>query len=262
MRVGISTATFFLKELTEDSFSVIQHCGANLCEVFLTTYSEYEPSFISLLNERRGDVEVYSIHSLNTQFEPQLFNGAERTRRDAEAMFEKVLLAGKALGAKVYTFHGLSRLKRNAYFDPVAVGKRLEELAKIAEKYDICLCLENVHWATFNSPAFFKEAKKYCPSAGSVLDIKQAWQSGYSWREYLDVMGDTLKNVHLSDVAGGNITMVGKGDFPFEELIDRLENMGYQGPLMIEQYAKNYDSYDEVAWSVKYLENLLRRQQK
>lgn len=260
MKIGISTATFFLKLLTEDSFSVIQRCGGECCEVFLTTFSEYEPSFVRLLNERRQGLEVYSIHALNTQFEPQLFNGALRTRQDAEAVFTKVLEAGEALGAKVYTFHGVSRLKRNAYVDPVATGKRLEELANIALRYNIRLCLESVHWAMFNSPDFFRQARQYCPHLGTVLDIKQARQSGYDWREYLDAMGDSLSNVHVSDVAeDDSIAMVGKGVFPFEELIDRLDGMGYTGPLMIEQYAKNYADYDEVADSVKYLK--LRRHQ-
>lgn len=81
MKVGISTATFFSKVLTEDSFSVIQRCGGECAEVFLTTRYEYEPSFGDLLAERKGDLEIYSVHALNTQFEPELFNSAERTRR-------------------------------------------------------------------------------------------------------------------------------------------------------------------------------------
>ena len=258
MEVGISTATFFLKELTENTFSVIQRCGGQTCEVFLTTYSEYEPPFVDMLNERRGDLSVYSVHSLNTQFEPQLFNLAPRTRSDAEAMFRKVLAAGERLGAKVYTFHGLSRLKKGAYFDPEVVGRRMRELGGIAKEYGITLCLENVHWATFNTPDFYREMKKYSEGCGCVLDIKQARQSGYDWREYLDVMGDTLRNVHLSDVdKDGNIAMVGKGVFPFDELIKRLADIEYKGPLIIEQYAKNYDGYEEVAQSVEYLKNLI-----
>lgn len=258
MDVGISTATFFLKELTEDAFSVIQRCGADVCEVFLTTYLEYEPEFANFLCERKGDISVYSVHSLNTQFEPQLFNLAPRTRADAEKLFRKVLATGQKLQAKVYTFHGLSRLKRNTFFDPAEVGKRMRELGDIALEYGITLCLENVHWATFNSPDFYAEMKKYSKNCGCVLDIKQARQSGYDWREYLNVMGDTLKNVHLSDVdENGNIAMVGKGVFPFDELVSRLDDVGYTGPLIIEQYAKNYDRYDEVAQSVKYLKNLV-----
>ena len=69
-------------------------------------------------------------------------------------------------------------------------------------------------------------------------------------------MGDTLKNVHLSDMdKDGNIVMAGKGVFPFDKLITRLNDVGYKGPLMLEQYAKNYDDYREVEQSVKYLKN-------
>ncbi len=258
MKVGISTATFFLKELTEDTFSVIRGCGGDVCEVFLTTYSEYEPEFVDLLLSRLQGLEVYSVHSLNTQFEPQLFNAALRTRTDAEKIYRKVLEAGRRLGAKVYTFHGIPRLKKNAVVDPVSSGKRLEQLGKIAQEYGITLCLENVHWAMFNSPAFFEEAKRHCPHVGAVLDVKQARQSGFDWRDYLAAMGDRLKNVHLSDVDDkGEISMVGKGVFPFGELISRLEDGGYDGPLLIEQYAKNYTDYAEVAESVQYLKNLL-----
>ena len=92
---------------------------------------------------------------------------------------------------------------------------------------------------------------------GSVLDIKQARLSGYDWREYIDVMGGTLTNVHVSDVKDGKIVMVGKGEFPFKELVARLKDVGYDGPLIIEQYAGNYDSIDEVKESVEYLKNIL-----
>ncbi|MBO4554898.1 MAG: sugar phosphate isomerase/epimerase [Clostridia bacterium] len=257
MKVGISTATFFLKELTENCFSVIRLCEGECCEVFLTTFCEYEEDFGLLLKDRLNGLEVYSVHSLNTNFEPQLFNPAPRTRADAEKIFRKVCRVGQILGAKVYTFHGQPRLKKNAYFDPVVVGKRMFELGEIAKEYGITLCLENVHWAVFNEPAFFAECKKYCPNCGVVLDIKQAWQSGYDWREYLDVMGDMLKNVHLSDHKDGKICMVGDGEFPFEELVERLNKMNYQGPLLIEQYAKDYDDYSQVKKSVEYLKTII-----
>ena len=257
MKVGISTATFFTKELTENSFSVIQRCGGDTAEVFLTTFCEYESEFGRLLAERKGSLDIYSVHALNTEFEPQLFNIAPRTYEDAEKIFRKVLTVGNIIGAKAYTFHGQPRLKRNQDFDPVFVGKRLAKLGDIASEYGIKLCLENVHWATFNTPDFYEKMRSYAPNVGTVLDVKQARQSGYDWREYLAVMGNSIKNVHLSDVKDGEITMVGKGEFPFDELIARLKDGGYDGPLIIEQYAKNYDSYDEVAESVKYLKNLL-----
>ena len=58
MKVGISTATFFTKVLTEDSFSVIKRLGADTCEVFLTTFYEYKDAFAQLLKERKGDFDA------------------------------------------------------------------------------------------------------------------------------------------------------------------------------------------------------------
>lgn len=258
MKVGISTATFFSKVLTEDSFSVIQRCGGECAEVFLTTRYEYEPAFADLLAERTGGLEIFSVHALNTQFEPELFNAVPRTRRDAEELYRKVLDVGRKLGAKCYTFHGRMRLKRNMVISPEAAGRRMKELGDIALDYGVKLCFENVHWAMFNSPEFFVEAKEFCPNVGAVLDIKQARQSGRDWREYISVMGDRLMNVHLSDCdENGAIKLIGRGCFPFEELARTLKDGGYDGPLMIEQYADNYGDVSEVADAVRYLKHIV-----
>jgi len=260
MKIGISTATFFQKELTEDCFSVIKNCKGECCEVFLTTFSEYESPFPELFRQRadENDISVYSVHALNTTFEPQLFNLATRTRDDAEKTFINVCKAGKTLGAKVYTFHGSTRVKKTSKIDPVYFGKRMKELGDIALSYGITLCLENVHWAAGNSPEFFKEMLPYCENIGTVLDIKQAQQSFRGIDEYLDVMGDRLKNVHISDMdENGNVVMVGKGQFDFTNLILDLKKRGYDGPLMVEQYCKNYEKYEEVEASVKYMKQIL-----
>lgn len=134
----------------------------------------------------------------------------------------------------------------------------MKELGEIAEEYGVQLCFENVHWAMFNSPEFFAEAKEYCPNVGAVLDVKQARQSGRDWREYVDCMGDRLRNVHLSDVdAEGRITLVGKGCFPFGELVGKLKETGYDGPLLIEQYAGDYGDFSEIAGAVDYLKKIV-----
>lgn len=261
MKVGISTATFFSKLLTEDSFSVIQQCGGECAEVFLSTFFEYEPSFGELLKERQNGLEVYSVHSLNTQFEPQLFNSAKRTRDDAEAMYRKVLSVGRQLGAKCYTFHGQARLKKTTVLDPVKIGMRMRELGDMALDYGITLCFENVHWAAFSTPDFFAEVKQYAPNIGATLDIKQAWQSGCDWKDYVDKIGDRLRNVHVCDHAdlspSGKTCVVGKGNFPFEEFCGYLIDRDYSGPIIIEQYAKDYDTFSEVADGVKYLKKLI-----
>ena len=115
MEIAISTATFFGKSYTEDSLDLIKSLGLKTVEVFLTTFREYEPVFGDLLASRKGDLNVHSVHSLNLHYEPELFNNAERTREDAEAILNKVMSNGAKLGAKYYTFHGIARLKKRPY---------------------------------------------------------------------------------------------------------------------------------------------------
>lgn len=70
MRLGISTATYFSKLVTEESFGQIEKLGLKTCEVFLTTFYEYTPQFGGLLAEKSKGLDIYSVHALTNQFEP------------------------------------------------------------------------------------------------------------------------------------------------------------------------------------------------
>lgn len=77
MEIGISTASYFNKLQIEDAVLDIGAHGVRLCELFLNTFSEYEPEFVDLLAERleRANVQVFSVHPMSMQYEPQLFSG-------------------------------------------------------------------------------------------------------------------------------------------------------------------------------------------
>lgn len=255
-KVGISTATFFTKSLTEDSFRLIKSLGGECAEIFLTTHYEYAQDFGKLMVERlQGlDLEIYSVHALNTQFEPQLFNSMERTVNDALIPFRNVLSRARDVGAHAYTFHGQSRLKKSTNLNLERIGKRLEQLNEEANEYGVKIGLENVHWAVFNQPEVFETIKANAPTLGTVLDIKQAWRSERDWREYIDIMGDRLINVHLCDHdENGKTCTIGKGVVDFKAIISYLKEKGYNGPFMIEQYASDYSSYDEIGEAVDFL---------
>lgn len=256
MEIGISTASFFPNEFTENTFKVIDNLGIRLCEVFLTTFREYEEEFVKELQRRKGNINVHSLHTLNVQFEPELFNLAPRTREDSEVFFKKIAVAAAILNAKYYTFHGLTIMKRTPYkIDFRRIGGRLDELDNMLSDLSGCcrLAYENVHWTCFNTPQYFTEMKQYS-SVHTCLDIKQAMQSGYSMYEYIDEMGERLANVHVCDYdENGGLAVPGKGTVDFVELFDYLLDAGYTGPVIMELYAGNYKSYDEVAKGYEYL---------
>lgn len=262
MEIGISTASFFGKALTEDAFEIIEKMGIRVCEVFLTTFREYLPEFGQLLKSRKGDIEVYSIHTLNQQFEPELFNPVARTKEDSEFFMKQAAAVAGILHAKYYTFHGPARLKRKPYvFDYKRLGARADEIDLLLQQYgNGCrLAYENVHWTYFSTPDFFTNLKENS-RISACLDIKQAMQAGVSVYEYIDCMGDRLVNVHLCDYdSSGKLCVPGKGGFDFISLFSYLMEKGYDGPLMMELYAGDYSDYGEVERGYQYLQNCLSK---
>lgn len=263
MEIGLSTASLFSRELTENTFRILNSLKIPLCEVFLSTLSEYEPEFIKILCENKKDVKIYSIHTLTQQYEPELFNIMPRTRHDCEKIFLKTCVAAKRLGAKYYVFHGPAKFKKIPYvFNYPELGKRIEELRAIMKNVtdgQTEICYENVHWAYFNEPEYFNQLKPYT-EVKACLDIKQAKLSGYSAWEYISVMGNRLTNIHLCDYnEQGKTTLPGKGIFNFEQLFSALIENHYSGAAMIEVYASDYNGYDEIARCYDYLNECLYR---
>lgn len=262
MKIGISTATFFSKLLTEDSFAEIKELGFDCIEVFLTTFREYEEEFIKLLKEKQNGIQVFSVHTLNQQFEPELFNSVARTREDAFYFLRKIARAAQILDAKYYTFHGPARLKRTPYtFDFAKLGATVETINSVLSEYSpsLELAYENVHWTFFSEPDFFTNLKKYT-TVKTCLDIKQAMQSKIPVKEYIDAMGETIVNIHLCDYfENGKLTLPGKGIFNFTELFKRLKDVGYDGPAMLELYAGDYTNFKEIKDSYDYLNDCLNK---
>lgn len=259
MEIGVSTATFFGKELTEKSIELINKLDFKVCEIFLTTFSEFEEPFIKKLAQIKGDLRVHSVHSLTSVFEPLLYNYADRTREDAEVYYKKILRAGEMLNAKFYTFHGPSNLKKTKLsLNYERLGIRTKELTEIAKPYGVELSYENVHWAYYSEVGYFNKILQYAPSIKATLDIKQAMQANVDYRLLLNEMGDKLSTVHICDYDNdGNLKVPYQGVFDFYELFSNLSDRGYDGPILIELYARDYESYDEISKAYDKLNDTL-----
>ena len=262
MQIGISTASLFDRLDNEHALPYLSSQGIPCAEVFLTSFSEYSKEFGELLAKGKGQVRVHSVHDLNTQFEPQLFNTNQRVKKDAFDWLEKVMQAGVALGAKYYTFHGIARVKRSSHsgkndnFPYIQQG--FWEIYEFCQKFGIKLCLENVEWASYNRVGVFSKIRERVPEIGGVLDIKQARISGYDYRDYLTEMGQNLTHVHISDIdENGKICLPCKGVFDFDELVCRLADIGFNGPLIIEVYKDSYKHANELKPSFETMSELL-----
>ncbi len=262
MEIGVSTASLFMRRNNVEALRLFQSLGVSCAEVFLTTYRQYTAEYGRLLLQEKGNIRINSVHDLTSQFEPQLFSNHEEVLADAYQMLAGVLEVANLLGAPYYSFHGMTRAKRaerifeNDNF--VNMAKHLERVAAFCQERGVTLCLENVEWSTYNRPSVFAEMRKALPDLKGVLDIKQARISGYPYEQYLAEMGEHIAYVHLSDVdENGKMCLPGKGTFHFKTLFARLKDVGFDGALLIEAYAKDYEREEELKTSCEYLRSLL-----
>lgn len=257
MKVGISTASLFLRKNNEEALPLFDAWGVPCAEVFLTSFCEYAPAFAHTLAAAKGGVEIHSVHVLNTQYEPQLYAEHPRVLEDANGWLREVLASANILGAHNYTFHGIARLKRTFRENWQRFSAITAQIYETCRAAGVRLCYENVEWALYNRPGLFALLKKDCPDLGGVLDIKQARITGYDWREYLADMGESLATVHVSDVtAEGKMCLPGQGVFDFAELFARLRDISFDGAVLIENYARDYGEPDELRRSFEYLADL------
>ena len=266
MKVGMSTSSFFGRLKTEEALAAMGKMGVKVCEVFFDSFSEYEESFALQLKEiaTRYDMEIYSIHAMGTQFEPQLFSINERQKEDAFQILRKVLHAGKILGAQSYTFHGLMNLKRTYFrrnYDSLAAKTR--KIAALCREFGIRLAWENVHWCTYAAPGFAREMMRRMEDQELyfTLDVKQAAFSGFPVEAYLEDMDGRLSNIHLCDYVvengGARPVLPGNGLFDFPAFAQMLEYSSYKGPAILEVYQESYGDYGELQRCFQTIAELL-----
>lgn len=258
MQIGISTASLFGRYFTEDALEFLSKNNVPVAEVFLETFWEYTKKFGKVLSKKSGDTKIHSIHTLTTQFEPQLYSLNERAKIDSFNLLEGTLECAEKLSSKYYTFHGPARIKRTPLvinFDKVA--STTQSVIDKCKKHGVTLAYENVHWCFYNYIGYFTELKKRTVGLKATLDIKQARQSGISYVDFLNEMGGDIVTVHLSDIdQNGKMCLPCFGTIDFYELFSRLRDVGFDGAMLIEAYKDDFQNEKQLFESLSKLNEI------
>lgn len=258
MQTGISTASLFGRQPTEGAVKFLSENKVSCAEVFLSSFCEYKESFGKLLSSLQGDLNVHSVHTLTTQFEPTLYSVNPRAKQDSFEILRDAMKVASMLGAKYYTFHGGARFKKTPIkIDYERVGKITQEIIDVTEEYGVSLAYENVHWGYYNYIGFFNQLKKRVPQLKATFDIKQARQNNIPYADFIDEMGESIVTVHLSDYReDGKMCLPGKGVTDFKDVFSRLRDVGFDGALILECYQGDFVLEQELFDSLDYLNNL------
>lgn len=259
MKIGLSSASFYPNTNTEDSFEVMNTLGFSDGEIFLNSFCEYEKEFVDILLKKKEEYNfnILSIHAFGSVFEPYLFDDYQRRRKDLRKVFKAVCKAGVALGAKYYTFHGI-RLANLSQLNKKFILDIYNELTYEASEIGLTMSQENVSWCMSASPEFISILKEGCRYPLSfTLDIKQAYKASTDPFSYIDIMGESLGNIHINDKDEQNTCLLpGKGNVDYHRLFKKLCANNYNGDMIIEVYNSNYSSANELTIAKHYIKSI------
>ncbi len=247
MNIGISTASLY-PELLENSLQFLGEKGVKHTEIFLNTFSEMSPEFISKLRGIRDSygMKITALHPFTSGYEPFfLFQNYTRRVEDGFGLYKRFFNIAASLGAEHFVLHGDrvgGVLSDGEYFE------RFARLAEAASFEGIVLTQENVNGYRSADPEFIRKMVDVLGNrAIFTFDVKQTVRAGFSPWEVYDAMRGHIAHIHLSDNKEGNECMLpGKGEFKFEKLFRIALADGFDGAALIEVYNNAYKDPDEL----------------
>ncbi len=268
MDIAISSAVFY-PEQTEEALKRAIELGFRKFEIFFNCDYEISGEYVKKLSEILSPVgaEVISVHPYTSLFEGVFFF-SEYGRRTEEGLdkYKRFFEGAKALGARFFTFHGDRNIQGIKPFEDGLLPtdgqvKSISRLCDAARDAGVELCLENVSWCKSSNFGYLKRMKEALGDKFKfTLDLKQAHRAGVSPYEYMDVFGDGIRNVHVSDSDElHDCLLPGEGQFDFPQLFKKLSDLSYRGDAVIEIYSTNFDTERQIVQSKKFLEEIIRQ---
>ncbi len=255
MKIGASSACFYPLE-TELSLQKLGEMGFTHCEIFFNSHSELNPEFISELKKIRDHygMTVTSLHPYRSFSEGyDFFSRYKRRFYDGIENYKRFFAAAPELGAKYIVMHGA---KHGIEIPVEEYAERFGELDMIARSYGCNIAHENVVKFVAATPAFMESIKSYLgDSFKTVLDVKQARREGVDPMEFINILGENIVHVHLSDYDSERdcIPPSEKGLLNFTELFSALKSKGFKGDGVVELYSNSFKDGSEIVSAAKYL---------
>ncbi len=258
MKTGISTGCLY-PALTEKSLKLLLDNGFDLFEIFFNTFSELEPDFLDRLKFLcdSKNAKIVSIHPFTSVFESYLlFSAYERRFWDGVKMYHMYFRSAKRLGAEYVVLHGM--FSNYSSIDDEEYCRRFGILSDTAAEYGITFLQENVFNFQSGDKDFIRNmADRLGSKANFVLDTKQARRCGYDPGLLAEIMGSSLRHIHISDCKNDELCLLpGTGEFDFQKFYSTLHRIGYNGDCVIEVYGQKDNDISRLLKAKQYLDAL------
>ncbi len=236
-RFGMSSCG--MQELTEQNFIDMKNSGVKELELSFAPekYKAIKWEEIKEKAERYG-INLWSLHLPFGPFS-EINPADENTyvHKNTLNYFEELIKKATSVGIKVIVVHPsgepIEENEREKQLE--TAGKTLSKLADIAEKYDAVIAVEDLPRTCLGRDSYdIKEILSYdnrlrvCFDTNHLLSQKN--------KDFILDIGNKIITTHFSDYDLKNERhwLPGEGVIDWGELIECLENVGYEGPLLYE----------------------------
>lgn len=258
MEIGVSSSCFY-PSLIEESLEAVGRSGAKTAEIFFNSPSELEGNILKELCRIKDyyGIHVRSVHPFTSGYEPYLiFSNYDRRTNDSIEFYKRYFAAANELGAELVVLHGGKNRKG---YTPELYAENYIKLHNEARKANLFIAQENVNNFYCSDPHIMKRiADAVGDEFRMVLDIKQCRRTGQSEFEFIELLGDKIAQVHLSDgTAEHDCLAPSAGEYDFAKLFKALKAHSYDNTAVIELYRDNFKDENDIKTSLEYLQNII-----
>ena len=257
MIAGVSTACLY-PEPTEESLYDLAVNGISAVEIFVNTHSELRKSYAVNIAEilRRFDMRCVSVHPFTGEMEQfMLYSGYERRTEDILEYYKYFFRFMNITGAKVFVFHGGKAVRSTELY-----CERFSRLFRLGKEFGITVALENVTRCQSSSAIYVREIMKLLGDEFAfVLDTKQAVRAGEPPERFIEITGNKLVHVHISDSSEmGDCLPIGKGRADIRGLLRKIYLNNPECSVVLELYRTGFGSVGELVHSYNILSNMTK----
>ncbi len=246
VRSGISTGCLY-PQYPEITLRQLGEAGVKKTEFFSNSFSELEGQYLRELSRiaKGYGTEIVALHPFTSRFESfMLFTSYQRRFEDGLDLYRRYFESCGVLGGQYVVLHGCETrfmVEDNFYLERFAL------LHEEAKKFGVRLAQENMFAYQSMTLEFLRKMKAQIPDACFVLDVKQARRSGIDPMKMVEVMGDRIVHVHISDnTAEKDCLPPGKGDFPLEKFVEKVRDFHVDPVFILELYRSNFEDLSEL----------------
>ncbi|MBQ8604464.1 MAG: sugar phosphate isomerase/epimerase [Oscillospiraceae bacterium] len=255
MKIGVSTGCFYPRT-TLECLEKVAESGVKYTEVFFNTDSELNEEYLEKLKKTADEngVQIVSVHPYTSAIETfMFFSRSDYKLVDSIKYYEKYFRACQVLGAKYVVIHGCHTTAD--YMTMEHYAAIMNALSEKAREYGVYVSQENVVKFKCGYIENLKEFKKYASKEIKfVLDVKQTVRAGQDIWRIMELMGDRISHLHISDHDENDDSLLpGEGHFDFSTLFTTAHNRYGVDCALIEVYNNNLDSFEQLKKSIDYL---------